>query len=166
MCRPCFHGQRYCSDACRQKARRLILAKARKKYRESVRDSPEQAVREAARAKHRVHQAAFRGRLKAKADGARVRGSEFRRSESCSKMEGEGAAAQYAPDAPSARPSPAATPAGARFLGARSDETFRVPVTRGQCFLCGVRGEIRWVVDKCTGTRRSAWKRFDPEGDP
>ena len=166
MCRPCFHGQRYCSDACREKARRLSLAKARKKYRESVRNCDDEAVRKAARAKHRGHQAAYRERLKAKGKDARVRGSEFPRSDSCRKIESEGAATQSAPTTHPAESPAQATPAVARSLGTRSNGTFRTPITRGRCFFCGVRGEVGWVVDVGVGTRRSAWKRFDPEGDP
>lgn len=52
VCRSCDHGQRYCSDACREPARREQRREARQRHQQS----------EEGRLDHRDHQAAYRER--------------------------------------------------------------------------------------------------------
>lgn len=162
ICRPHFRGQRYCSDVCRTKARRASLANAAKKYKKSLQDCPEGAVRDAAKAKHNTHQAASRERKKAK----KLRSSDSADSDSGRKIESEGVTAQSALAAPVAVPPVQATPAFERHSNTRTDGAFRTSGTRGRCAICGAHGDIRWVVTASCGIRRSAWKRFEPQDDP
>lgn len=52
LCRPCYRGQRYCSEACRGPARRAQKSAARLRHQRSP----------AGRADHRDHQRAYRAR--------------------------------------------------------------------------------------------------------
>ena len=49
VCRPCYHGQGYCGDLCREKSRKEILAKAEQTYRKK----PEVRASRAERARFR-----------------------------------------------------------------------------------------------------------------
>jgi len=52
VCLPCYRGQRYCSDRCRAKARRVQRREANRRYQESERG----------RTRHRERQRAYRRR--------------------------------------------------------------------------------------------------------
>jgi len=162
VCHAHFRGQRYCSEACRKNARRVSLANAAKKYKESLQESPEAAVRKAARAKHNAHQAASRKRKKAK----KVRSSDSDRSDFGRTIESGDVAAQSAPAAPPAVLPVQAMPAVVQRTSTRIDEAFEPVCTRSQCAVCGVHGTIRWVVNRDCGICRSAWKHFEPQDDP
>jgi hypothetical protein len=163
ICRAHFRGQRYCSDACRQKARRVSLSTAAKKYKKSLQDCAEQAVRRAAKAKHNAHQAASRARKKMN----KVRASDSDRSDSDRKIESEGVAAQpVRAAAPPAVPPEQAITIVARQSRTRTNGAFGTSDTHGQCAICGAHGDIEWVVNVDSGIRRSAWKRFEQQDDP
>jgi hypothetical protein len=48
ICRPCYRGQAYCSDQCREKSRREQLRKANRRYQEDpeVREDHRERMRE------------------------------------------------------------------------------------------------------------------------
>lgn len=140
----------------------MSLDKAAKKYKKSLQDCADGAVRRAAKAKHNAHQAASRRRKKAR----KVRASDSDRSDSGRKIESEGVAAQSAHVAPPVVPLEQVTPAVVRRSSTRTSGAFGTSGTRGQCAICGVHGDIRWVVNSDCGIRRSAWKRFEPQDDP
>ena len=141
----------------------MSLSNAARKYKKSLQDCDEQAVRRAAKAKHSAHQAASRARKKAK----KLRASDSDFSDSGRKIESEDVAAQSVrAAAPPAVPPGQAIPTVARQSRTRTNGAFGTSDTHGLCAICGAHGDILWVVNVDSGIRRSAWKRFESQDDP
>ena len=159
ICRRCYRGHRYCSQACRIAARKESNAKAREVYEASLteyaKEHPEDA--EAERENQRQRQKAYRDRVREKKAGDNSGVTEQGRQmpPSASKMESEGEATSPGTDArPFESPGAGAVPVVTRSMDTRADGTSARRSRIGCCSICRNRGRISWCIPADAGMRR------------
>lgn len=165
VCMKHFHGRRYCSDECREAARRASCKAARLKYEESIQRVPELLA--ADRKKRALRAKARRARVKeAKTDGARcVPEQSTDLDDSCRKLENERVVPSAVPTSvPSKNEDTAAVPGVTRSTN-REETLGTCSQFFGSCCICGVTGRVRRTVPRdASSGRHGRW--LEPwEGD-
>lgn len=164
VCLKHFHARRYCSDECRDAARRASCRAARLKYRESIKRVPELLAadqkKRAARAKTR------RAEMKnAKADGARcVPEQSSGLDASCRRLEDGQIVESAAPTSVPARSEGPAAQPGVTGSTSREEAIGACGQFFGTCCVCGVFGRVRGSVSRdASDGRRGRWSApWDP----
>lgn len=158
ICRSCYRGHRYCSQACRVAARKESNAKAWEAYKawlaEYVKEHPEDV--ETQREDQRRRQKAYRNRVRERKAGkdSGVTEQGRRMPHPTCKMESEGETMSADPEAgPLESPGVVAVPAVTRSSDARTDGTSGRSSRTGCCSICGNRGRICWRIPADAGVR-------------
>lgn len=123
---------------------------------------------EAEREKRRQRQKAYRDRLREKArEEACVTEQGRHPGDSDFKMDSGGEASSPAPDVcPLGRPAPVAVAVVTRSVEASPDGTSRGSSSSSSCSVCGVQGQIRWIITTRMGMRHVDRERIAGEDDP
>jgi hypothetical protein len=167
ICRSCYRGHRYCSQACRVAARKESNTKARKAYEASLEKDPKKRPEdaEAEREDQRRRQKAYRDRVRERKahEDSRVTEQGRQVPPSTSKMESEGETTSPGPEArPLESAGVAAVPAVTCSIDARTNGTSGRSSRTGCCSICGNRGRVHSRIPAGAGMRRAD---REPVGD-
>lgn len=167
VCVRCYRGQRYCSDACRAKARKATRDRAREKDKEWLKEHPE--ALEEQRKKHARQQRDSRKGIKEEAARRRVTEQGIFEAGPCCTIENRGESTQFVPTPCAVEQStPVVAEAAPRFASRPIDEvrdgedSSRQDLPGYRCSICGRWGQVRrWI--NADGTRGGDWQCVERE---